>query len=242
MGRMTRMALAALLVAAVLTTTGCELIVRRVERPITNDEVDLPLDGAKKLDARLRIGVGELEVKGGTAGAIDGEFRYTRDDWKPQTDYAVLGDTGRLEVLQGDADDLGFGAHRNEWEIALPEDVPLDLRVESGVGQSRLDLGDLDLRKLDVRLGTGEIDIDLTGIDHDVEADVEGGVGEITITVPEGVGVRIVGAKDGIGDFSAEGFRNDGDALVNDAHGTAKATIEIALRRGTGDVTIIQAD
>lgn len=238
----TRIAIAALLAAALLSGTGCEAFVKRVPRPFSSNSVKTPLEGAKTLEADIRFDVGTLSVEGGANGALDAEFRYTRDDWKPTVDYDVLGDTGRLELRQPEGSGLGIGAHRNEWEIALPEDVPLDLSVTTGVSRSDLSLSDLDLRKLDVNLGTGEADIDLSGIDHDLAAGIECGVGDLTLRVPKAIGVRITGFEDGIGDYETEGFTRDGDALVNEAYERSDVMIEVALRRGVGDVRVLSAD
>jgi hypothetical protein len=85
-------------------------------------------------------------------------------------------------VEQGSGDDgrLGGGA-RNEWDLRLNDDVPTDLVVEMGVGESDLDLDSPALTGLDLQMGAGETPVDLTGdYAQDFDASIEGGVGEAT--------------------------------------------------------------
>jgi hypothetical protein len=48
--------------------------------------------------------------------------------------------------------------------------------------------------------------------------------------------------NDGIGDFSADGFKADGITWVNDAWSGTGPKIEIDLTRGIGDVTLTLVD
>lgn len=238
----TRTILATALIAVLALTTGCGMIVRRVPRPITEDTRSVPLGAAKSLKADVRMGAGELTLGGGASGALDATFDYSGPGWKPQVDYAVLGEKGRLDVRQPKAVGVGIGSYRNTWDLKLPAAVPTELDVTLGASESSLDLGSLDLRDLDLQLGAGEANIDLSGLASDLDARIEGGVGQLNLTVPRNVGVRIVGLKEGVGEFSADGFSEQDGAYVNDAYAKASTKIEIALRRGVGEVSVTQAD
>ena len=124
----------------------------------------------------------------------------------------------------------------------MPAGVPTDLEVNLGVGESELVLGKLDLERLDVKMGVGDATIDLSGASKSLNADINAGVGELVLRVPRSVGVRVTGRQDGLGDYEADGMRIEGDAYVNDAYGTSPVTLDIALRRGVGDVTVEMVD
>jgi len=118
-----------------------------------------------------------------------------------------------------------------------------ELTVSGGADPDLLMLAGLDLRDLRVSLGAGDVTVDLTGEwGNDLTASVEGGAGSFTIRVPGDVGVRVLGARDGLGSFEADGMRLDGDAYVNDAYGSAPVTIELRVTRGVGDVRIEMED
>ena len=97
--------------------------------------------------------------------------------------------------------------------MKIAPDVPTNLSLKLGVGESDVDLRGVDVTALEALTGVGEAKIDLSGErTHDLTARIEAGVGEVTISVPTDVGVRIIGSEDGLGDFTAEGFTRDGSS------------------------------
>lgn len=248
-----KLAIALALVAAGLTVvagTGCRRVpISDVERPgIFKEEAQevsdqQSLDGADQLVVDLEMGAGTLELDGsaGADQAFEADYRYTDGQWAPVVNYAVADGEGRLEVSQREirAPRL-VGTMLNEWDIALPADVPMGLRVGMGAGESRLDLRGTQVRSLTLALGAGESSVDLSGEwDHDVEADITAGVGELTMRVPADVGVRIWGGNEGIGDYRVDDeFRRDGDYYVNDAWDDAEVRMDIKIQRGVGEVSV----
>lgn len=245
--------LALLLVAAALGTvvagTGCRRVpIEDVDSPTvfggaireTSDSVQT--EGAESLVAHIEMGAGELAIDGGApAGtALEGSYRFTDDDWAPDVTYDVQEGEGRLGVSQRDMRAPHLGSVRNEWDLALPADVPLDLTLAMGAGDCTLDLKGTQLRKLELGMGAGEADVDLSGDwTEDVTADLTAGVGEFTLRVPEGVGVRIWGSSEGIGEYNVDdGFRRDGDYYVNDAWDDGGVRMDIRLQRGVGEINV----
>jgi len=241
--RTNRVLLAAALAVVLLASSGCGVFVRRVPRPIRDDEQSVPLQGATSLRADVAFGSGELTIRGGASGAMEGRFEYNRANWKPEVDYAVLAGEGKLKVRQPDHRGfIGIGPSFNTWELRLPDAIPTDLSVAFGAGESRLDLRGMRLTNLDVTLGAGETSIDLSDVRTNLTARVEGGAGEFSVRVPRDINVRVLGAEDGLGEVNADGFQRDRDALVYTPATAATTTLEIALRRGVGEVNIITAD
>lgn len=229
----------ALAALGVVTASGCV----RVELPApqqTSAGDEIARDGAAGLTASISMGAGQLSVSGGATGAMDATYVFSDEEWRPEVHYAVADGEGTLSVSSPTRARIDLTERmRYEWDIALADDLPLDLSIAMGAGESELVLGSLDLRRLSVDMGAGDATIDLVGApEHDLEAEINAGAGAFTLRVPAGVGVRIVGYQDGIGSYRADGFRQDGDALVNDAYGDAPVSFKIVLRRGLGDVTV----
>jgi hypothetical protein len=73
-------------------------------------------------------------------------------DWKPKVSYDVNGEEGELVVKQGSAEGAGLSREaRNEWDISLNDELPTDLIVQMGAGES--DLDSLTLTGLDLQMG-----------------------------------------------------------------------------------------
>jgi hypothetical protein len=206
---------------------------------VQNESRSVQPEDAKSVRAHLMMGAGELKVGGAADALMEGDLSYNVADWKPQIDYEVSGEKGDLTVEQGNGDDgrLGGGA-RNEWDLRFNDDVPTDLVVEMGAGESDLDLDSLTLTGLDLEVGAGETTVDLTGdYARDFDASIEGGVGEATVLVPSEVGVR-VRAEGGLGKINAEGFQREGEAYVNDAYGDSDVSLNVDVQGGVGSINL----
>jgi hypothetical protein len=199
----------------------------------------IDLENAQSVRAELRMGAGELNVTGGADALMEADFAYNVADWEPEVDYQVSGDTGELKVEQGSGEDIPLGGEpRNEWDLRFNDDVPIDLNVQMGAGESDLDLDSLTLTGVDLQMGAGETTVDLTGsYDRDIAATIEGGVGEATVQLPSEIGVR-VNAEGGLGQINAEGLQREGDAYVNDAYGDSDVTLDVDVRGGVGQINL----
>src|SRR5829696_9493099 len=147
---------------------------------------------AQSVGADLKMGAGELNITGGADKLMEGDFSYNVSEWKPKVSYDVSGDVGELVVKQGSANggDLSGGA-RNEWDISMNDQLPTDLVVQLGAGESDLDLDSLTLKGVDVRMGAGKTTVDLSGdYTRDFDATIKGGVGQATVLLPSKIGVK----------------------------------------------------
>jgi N-terminal domain of toast_rack, DUF2154 len=196
-------------------------------------------ENAQSVRAHLKIGAGELNVSGGADALMEAEFAYNVADWKPDVSYDVSGDTGELSVEQGSGQDVRPGGDaRNEWDVLFSDEMPTDLRVQMGAGESSLDLDSLTLTGLDLQMGAGKTSVDLTGdYTSDFDASIQGGVGEATVMLPGEVGVR-ARAEGGLGNINAKGLKKEGDSYVNEAYGSSDVTLEVDVQGGVGQINL----
>jgi hypothetical protein len=109
-----------------------------------------------------------------------------------------------------------------------------------GAGQGNLKLRDMNLTKLELKIGAGQVNVDLTGSrSSDLDATIEGGVGEATIRLPKNVGV-IASAHGGIGPVTTHGLKENGDNYVNEAYGKSPHTIHLRVTGGIGHIDLTQ--
>jgi hypothetical protein len=196
------------------------------------------VEEARSVRANLRMGAGELNLTGGADRLMEADFFYNVADWKPEVDYEVSGDTGELSVKQDIIAGVPVGEARNEWDIHFNDEVPTDLNVQMGAGESNLDLHSLTPTGLTLHMGSGKTTVDLTGdYAQDFDASIEGGVGEATVLLPSEVGAR-VSAEGGLGKINAEGLRREGDSYVNDAYGDSEITLDVDIQGGVGQITL----
>jgi hypothetical protein len=194
---------------------------------------------AQSARAKLKMGAGELNLSGGADQLMEGDFSYNVSDWKPKVNYDVSDKKGELVVKQGSAEGAGLsGDARNEWDISLNDEVPTDLVVQMGAGESDLDLDSLALTALDLQMGAGKTTVDLTGdYAQDFDASIEGGVGEATVMLPSEVGVKAK-AEGGLGKINAKGLKRVGDSYVNDAYGESDVNLSVDVKGGVGEINL----
>src|SRR5215217_4496546 len=197
------------------------------------------LKNAQTARAQLKMGAGELNVTGGADQLMDADFSYNVSEWKPKVTYDVSDKKGELLVKQGSANSGSLdGKARNEWDISMNEEVPTDLVVQMGAGESDLDLDRLALKGVDLKMGAGKSTIDLTGdYAKGFDASIQGGVGEATVLLPSGVGVKAK-AEGGLGKINAEGLKKVGDSYVNDAYGESDVNLSVDVKGGVGEINL----
>ncbi|MFY9802203.1 MAG: toast rack family protein [Candidatus Acidiferrales bacterium] len=200
----------------------------------------IPLQGAQSVTANIEIPAGSLDLSAGAAAAqlLDVDFNYHQADGRPHIDYSVANGRGDLNITQENDQHLRLAAARNDWRLRLADNVPLDLHVRMGAGESNLSLRGLNVTNLDVNIGAGHLKLDLTGPRKtNLNVVIHGGVGAATIRLPRDVGVR-VHASGGIGAVDSGGLSHDGDDYVNAMLGKTPATIDVSIEGGVGAINL----
>ncbi len=196
------------------------------------------LERAQTVEARFKMSAGEFSLKGGARDLMEGYFEYNVDQWKPDVDYFVSGQKGRLTVEQTSRSGIPLGDSKNRWDVNLSEEVPIDLKIDFGAGEGHLDLRGIDLRDLDIDMGVGELTIDLTGeLMEDLKVNIDGGIGSATIYLSENVGVRVK-VDGGIGSVDARGMYKNDHTYTNDVYGETEITINIEIDAGIGSIDL----
>jgi N-terminal domain of toast_rack, DUF2154 len=206
---------------------------------LQHDSKSVDPKDAQSSRTQLKMGAGELNLTGGADKLMEADFSYNVSEWKPKVSYDVSADEGELVVKQGGAGGSSLsGETRNEWEIRLNDEVPTDLVVQMGAGESALDLDSLSLTGLKLQMGAGKTTVDLTGdYAKDFDASIQGGVGEATVLLPSEVGVKAK-AEGGLGKINAEGLKRVGDSYVNDAYGESDVNLSVNVQGAAGEINL----
>ena len=219
-----------------LTLTAC--VEWEEAGPTRTESRSIELDKTEMVRVELKMGAGQMNVRGGSPKLMDADFRFNRPSLKPDVRYDASGFRGDLVVEEPSH---GHHGSNNEyrWDVRLNDEKPIDLEVHFGAGEGRLDVGSLTLRSLDIHMGVGELRVDLRGTPkQDYNVSIHGGVGEATVYLPSGVGV-IADAKGGIGGINARGLQNRDGRYVNDEYGHSKVTVRLDVRGGIGAINLI---
>jgi hypothetical protein len=206
--------------------------------PLVSQPVSIDAGTAERANVELNIGAGELRVSGGGNKLLDGTIDYNVPRWKPEIISSHNGANATVTVRQPEHGS-SLGNHKNKWDLQLSNKILMDLTVNCGAGQAKLDIGDVMLRELQVHIGVGQVDVDLTGKPaHDYEVTVHGGIGQATVRLPQGVGIW-ASAHGGIGSINVTGLEKHGDHWENDLYDKAKVNVRIEVNGGIGEIRLM---
>jgi hypothetical protein len=113
----------------------------------------------------------------------------------------------------------------------------MTLRVSAGVGESEIDLSDLQVADLDVSSGVGQTRLQLPAHGR-VSGKISGGIGQMIVTLPSSMAARIH-ASAGLGGVSVSSrFQREGRDYVVGNYATADDRVDLDISGGIGEITI----
>jgi hypothetical protein len=193
-----------------------------------------PLGKEKSLDSTIRFDIGSLEITGDPEKKVlySLDLDYDKASNSPEVRYdAVLaGEEGRFSFDLHTANKLGLRRERrtNRIHLAFNNSIPLNLKVNAGVGDARLSLSGLKLSRIDFEAGVGGA--------------------KMSAYEPNSIPCEYVRLKNGVGGFEATGLGNlnfrdfefeGGVGGANlDFTGEWKQNADIRIKVGVGGVNV----
>jgi len=137
--------------------------------------------------------------------------------------------------------EMRTGAARSTVFFQEPNPQVLE-RIEIETGASEFDLlglGYANFEQMTFKSGLGRYTLDFAGpLNRSAEVRIETGISQVTITVPESTGTKVI-LEEGVSDTDIYGFRRlEEKEYVNDAFQEAKNTLVIKVRMGLGNLTL----
>lgn len=205
---------------------------------LRSESQSVELGDAEPVRVEIDFGAGDLQLTGGAEQLLEADFTYNVDKLKPEVEYTA----GRLVVRQPEARGLpvlgDITDFRNEWGLRLHDEVPIDLSVEVGAGDSDLQLAGLALTRLAVNQGAGTSTIDLNGAwASDLDVAIDAGAADVSVRLPRDVGVRVEVDR-GAAVIEAPGLTQAGDVYTNAAYGVSEVTLRVSIQAGIGRVAL----
>ena len=120
------------------------------------------LGDADRVEVTIQFGGGELDIEGEGDELLNATFVYNLDDLEPVIVYDVQDKQGRLEIrhkLDTIRLDRLVTEIRNEWQIELGKRVPLDIDLDVGASNGRIQLGGLRIEELNLTAGAADMTV-----------------------------------------------------------------------------------
>jgi hypothetical protein len=202
----------------------------------------------------IEVSCGHLAL--GTVAGSTWSVTGSSPDGRPPR--VLTADTG-IRISAPDSGRFLFDGGRNDWSVAVPRAVPVDLDVETNGGSTDVALPGANLRDASFSTNAGSLTLDLREVSGIGDVDVETNLGSLTLRLPNrsfgatiqvnagsasicappGIGLRIrfdsVAASD---DFESHGLVRAGDFWQTSGFETSETRIELSIDANAGSVSL----
>jgi hypothetical protein len=216
-----------------LIFVGCNFE-ERVPIEMVSMNQNQPLGKEKSLDSTIRFDIGSLEITGGknVTPLYSFDLEYDKASYMPDIRYdsTLAGAKGQFffDLQSIHKPGIRRGRHNNRLRLMFNDSIPLDLKVNTGVGDARLSLSGMKLSRITFESGVGGA--------------------KLSVYEPNSIPCEYIRIKNGVGGTDAVGLGNlnfrelefeGGVGGANlDFTGEWKQNAEIHIQVGVGGVNL----
>ncbi|MBN2084841.1 MAG: hypothetical protein JW748_06410 [Anaerolineales bacterium] len=212
-------------------------------QPMAGENVSIPLQGAVRADVRIRHGAGRLTIRGGAgsgvlaAGSFTGGVRHEENR---------RGDTLDAEMRVPEDIWMNFGGPwifgpwtPILWDIQMNTGIPMTLDLETGAGESKVDLSAMKVESIRLKTGASSTEMTLPERAGKTAVKVTSGAASVVLRIPDGVAARIA-VESGLAGITVDQnrFPRSGGGYQSADYDRAENSVDIKVETGVGAVDI----
>ncbi len=202
----------------------------------TAEQFSVPLEGASEASLTINHGAGQIELR---AGANAGEFLTGISGVGMNQKTRRLDGKLEVEIDAGPSFIPFVGPEGGVWQYRMTQDVPLTIKIEAGASRLELDLSELRVTRFSFDGGASSLNLTLPAHVENSLVDIEAGAATITVTVPNGVGLRFRTKSVGSVNIDKQRFPQRDTGLYESAdYAAAQYHAEVTLDGGATSVTV----
>ena len=211
-------------------------------RPVEDEQVSIPSQGVESARIRLDHGAGRLDITGGSqeGNLLEGAFTGGLDHQEK-----LNGNTLQVDLRPPSGNFLFFPfwwgpKYGYRWDLALNRKITLDLNINAGANEARLDFSDLLLKSLQLQTGASSTELTLPAHAGYTHAQVKTGVASVVIRVPDSVSARIQ-SSGGLSEVKVDSgrFQRSGNRYESSNYDTAENKLDLFIEVGVGSVKVV---
>lgn len=146
---------------------------------------EIPLGNEEQVRVNMDLKLAKIIISPGSSRMLfTAVVEYDPDKFRPIIDYTE-GETGYLDIesrKRGDFDLKSLSDEVNDWEMTFSDQVPLEIDLDLGLGEGRLDFSGLKINDLNVDAGLSKLEIrfDKPNRERLGRLKIDSGLGEFT--------------------------------------------------------------
>jgi len=207
---------------------------------VQGEAIQQSLEGATRAEVKIDTGAGDIQI-----GATDlSEILIVgsvpaRSNQRIESSYTVNNGVGNYLIRDSSSTFFFPGTNPGQmaWDLNLTDAIPLDLTLNLGAGNLDADLSKLDLDSLFINTAVGSTSVSLPAQD-DLVVGTNGAIGQILVTIPEGVGVRVQAETALVSVQMPPGFVRQENVYQSPDYELATQQVDMTIKLAIGSVVV----
>lgn len=207
------------------------------------DEGSRPVAEYDQSDRHLRLGTDSEDFHRKSVQWSDEASATIELNRQVPLDLELRFGAGKADIQLGGLSlrNVSISTGASDADISFGEMNPIEaeeVSIEAGAADLHVTgLGRARARRIEFHGGVGATVLDFSGAAGNMEADIEMGVGSLTLRLPRSHGVRIERSAF-LSTFSAPGFNRDGNSYVSSGWASATQRLSIDVSAALGSIEI----
>ncbi len=210
-------------------------------RVVDAEEIRQALDGATQAEIVIAPAIGTLHVEAlpESANLVEGAIHLGNGE-RATPEFAAKGETATFTLR---SEGVAFGPFvgswddQRGWDLGLNPDVSLQLEISLGVGKSDVDLTGLTVSDLEVTMGVGQTTVTLPD-EGRFRAEIDGAIGQTIVVIPAGLAARIHVDTGLAGRQLPDGYQRHGDVYTSPGYESADNRVDLEVSQAIGNIAI----
>ena len=132
-----------------------------------------------------------------------------------------------------------FDERYNQWQISLPDDLPIKLKVETGAAKCDLDLRHLLVKEFSLETGASSSRVEFPMQAGHTKARIEAGAASVHLVIPTAVAARIkVESAISTIEIDKSRFTQKGNFYESADYDKAAHTLDLKIEMGAGSLVV----
>ena len=189
-------------------------------------------ENARSMQLRISGGAGTYNVSGATQSELM-KADSTRSDLQVRT--STKSDVADVRLDQNGFEGFRFGPSApGQVDVTIADDVPTSLQIDVGAGEFDIDLSKVKITDARLSAGASSLRVTAPTPTGDVAMSISAGASNVIIEIPQGVEARITTS----GGLSSTHFESRFSGGETAGYATAKDRVTIRITSGVSQITI----
>ena len=190
-------------------------------------------EGIDAISIGIDYGAGKIKIGAASPGYLIRHIAKTTDANDPSMEFEKNNSKAKIKIER----QAGFSflkKHKDSWNIALSQNVEIDMKLNYGAANMEIDLKKLKVKELDIDSGATSTQIAF-GI-YPTKANIDTGVSSLDLKFPGDIGVMI-DMDTGAISIELEGFRElEKNKFYSLNYDENKENIEVKINAGASSI------